>query len=121
MSWTTTLYVKPGAVKLLVSDECGTGLEILRARLPPHPEHPRALLTLLEGMALWSGSPVTAAISAAESVWPLCDGDLFGGLLYPAESVMVHFETVAPVQARRLRGMGNFREVLRHHGKRGLP
>jgi hypothetical protein len=52
--WKTTVRVESREAKLLVTDEEGD--EVMRARLPLHPDHPRALLTLLEALALWSGS-----------------------------------------------------------------
>jgi hypothetical protein len=113
MNWKTTMRVNHLEVKLLVTDE--EGKECLRARLPHRPEHPRALLTLLEGLALWSGAPLTAAVSVAGSARTSCDSMLFGGVVWPAESALVHVQYVDTVQPRRLRGLGSFREVLRAH------
>jgi RHS repeat-associated protein len=45
----------------------GPSETILKARLAPTPAHPRAMATLLEAVALWQGSPVRAALAAAES------------------------------------------------------
>lgn len=36
----------------------------LRARLPETPHHPRALLSLLESMSLWYGTPLHAVVDA---------------------------------------------------------
>jgi predicted NBD/HSP70 family sugar kinase len=63
--WKATIRVGSREAKLLVTDKEGD--ELMRARLPSHPDHPRALLTLLEALALWSGSPSVAAISVAAS------------------------------------------------------
>lgn len=49
------------AMKLLMTDLDGN--ELLRAVLPAFPRHPRALLTLLEGLALWVDSRIHTAIS----------------------------------------------------------
>jgi hypothetical protein len=108
--WQTTIRVGTRDAKVLVTDEMGD--EILRARLPCRPDHPRSLLTMLEGIALWSGRPVIAAISVTDSV-RVCDRDLWGGFHFPAESALVRFQTVTLGQARRLRGLGSFRDVLR--------
>jgi len=97
-------------VKLLVTDEMGD--EVVRARLPFLPDHPRALLTLLEGLALWCGSPLTAAVSVARSARYSCDRELFGGAFGPADSALVRFFVVERHRPRRLRGMGDFRELL---------
>jgi hypothetical protein len=111
--WKTTIRVGCREAKLLVTDELGD--EVLRARLPHHPGHPRALLTLLEGIALWSGSPVTAAISVAASARRSCDRDLFGGVLWPADSALVRLHFVDRRRPRRLRGLGDFRDLLATH------
>jgi hypothetical protein len=90
-----------------------SGDEYLRARLPLRMEHPRALLTLLEGLALWSGtSPLSAAVSAAASARDSFACDLFGPDLWPVGSPLVRMLWVDPERRRRLRGMGNFREAL---------
>jgi len=40
-------------------------IPILKARLPEAPHHPRALETLAEGVALWYGRPLYAALGVA--------------------------------------------------------
>ena len=35
---------------------------VLKARLSPTPQHPRAVLALLEALAMWEGLPVRAAV-----------------------------------------------------------
>jgi len=51
--WPTMLRIGGKELKLLVTSPEGD--DLLKARLPVRPPHPRALLTLLEGVALWSG------------------------------------------------------------------
>jgi hypothetical protein len=115
MRWQTTIRVSNREVKVLVTDELGD--EVIRARLPRHPDHPRSLLTFLESLALWSGSPLTAAISVAVSGPALCDGDLFGGPFWPVDSALVRLAFVDRPRGRRLRGLGSFRDVLSLHGR----
>ena len=79
--WKPVLRVSRGHVLLLVTSETG---DILKARLPLSPRHPRALLTLLEGLSLWSGEPLEVAVSAAESSDWVGSG-LFGDDFIPAE------------------------------------
>lgn len=111
MTWTCKLAVTPHEVQLLVrSNESG---DLLKARLPTRARHPRALLTILEGVALWSGSPLYAAISADESVQRGCALGLFGDETWRAESPLVRFEPAARVSRRVLRGMGDFRRLRR--------
>jgi hypothetical protein len=111
--WPTTLRIGDEELKLLVTSPQGD--DLLKARLPNRPPHPRALLTLLEGVALWSGEPLYAVISAGEhrNDWLGCEA--WGEELWPTESALVHFDfAIPPPRARRiLRGVGDFRAVRR--------
>lgn len=96
--------------KLLMTDPEGN--ELPKAALPSTPNHPRALLTLLEGLALWAGQPLTAAISAGPTLPRHIDAALFGADLMPCDSVLVRYEVVALRRRRRtLSGMGDFRQL----------
>src|SRR5258708_40050070 len=62
---TLWMGVRPGPTltRLLVQDG---PIPILKARLPEAPHHSRALETLAEGVALWYGRPLYAALSVAD-------------------------------------------------------
>lgn len=108
MTWTSKLKMTTRELPLLVnSRECG---DVVKARLPSRPHHPRALLTMLQGLALWSGSPMWPVISADNSVQIGCAWALFGDELWPAESQFVRFEPGVPDSRKRLRG-GDFRAL----------
>lgn len=107
-SWNVTLCPTKGALKLLVEDLRG---DLLKARLPLAPEHPRALLTLLEGLALWVGEPICAVISADDPPILTCGGTLFGNDHWPVESTMVRFEQRPSGHRRRISGLGDFRPL----------
>lgn len=108
--WRAMIEVTNPAVRCLVTD--GQNNEILKALLPSFPNHPRALLTMLEGLALWSSSPLDAAICAAPSLERFCGEALFGGRLLPLDSALVRFTEVEPAPRRRtLAGVGDFRQV----------
>jgi hypothetical protein len=83
--------------------------DVLKARLPLRPSHPRALLTLLEGLSLWNGSPLSVAIAAEPGSPSWLDSGLFGDELWPGESQLVRYEVVDHVRPKRLRGLGDFR------------
>ena len=110
--WQATLRLTR-TVKLLITN--AEGDEVLRARLPRRCDHPRALLTLLEGLALWSGAPLIAAVSVDDSVRHLSDAHLFGGQVWPAESALVRVEFCRRRRPARLRGLGSFRDLLADH------
>jgi hypothetical protein len=107
-SWKAALRVATPEVKLWVSTpEVG---EVLKARLPSTMQHPRALLTVLEGLALWAGRPICAAFVADDLCRSWFDSGLFGDELWPGPSPLVRFELVHPARrgAGRIRGMGEF-------------
>jgi len=99
-SWSATLEVTPQAIKVVVTEPEGD--EVLKAVFSGAPDHPRALLTLLEGLALWSGAPMCAAISAAHPVSHSLGLGRFGDLdHWPEESALVSFQFVEPARRRR--------------------
>jgi hypothetical protein len=57
--------VRPGTevTRILIQE---TRLTVLKARLPDVPQHPRALETLAEGVALWCGRPLYVALGVAD-------------------------------------------------------
>jgi hypothetical protein len=111
--WPTTLRIGDEHLLLLVTNQEGD--DLIKARLPRLPRHPRALLTLLEGVALWSGEPLYVVISAGNhrDDWLGCE--TWGDELWPTESPLVHFDVaIPPARARRpLRGVGDFRAARR--------
>jgi hypothetical protein len=56
--------VRPGPqdTRILIQETYRT---VLKARLPDVPQHPRALETLAEGVALWCGRPLYVALGVA--------------------------------------------------------
>ena len=110
-SWKCSLRVTQHQTKLLLSSPLG---DLLKARLDTEPQHPRALLTLLEGLSLWAGERLCVALSVDERCPASLHTTLLGGDMWPAESQLVRFdiEYRAPRQAR-LPGMGDFRALRR--------
>jgi hypothetical protein len=108
----TMLNVNSTSTRLLITD-C-FGHDLLKARLPIHSDHPRALLTLLEGAAMYSGKRICVATSVAadQKILPWCDP--LGEGLYSLDSALVFFEFIQlAARPRRLRGMGRFHEMRR--------
>ncbi len=109
--WSTTLRIGGEELRLLVTSPQGD--DLIKARLPRQPHHPRALLTLLEGVALWSGEPLYAVISAGSHREAWLGAETWGDELWPTESALVHFDFAVPRSRSRrlLRGVGDFRDV----------
>lgn len=109
-NWLAKLLLsRDGTTKVLIDGPDG---DLLKARMPA-PNHPRALLTLLEGAALWTGEPLCAAICAERRLDPSLAVALFGGDC-PADSALVRFVAAEPrARPRRTRiaGVGDFRQL----------
>jgi hypothetical protein len=111
-TWNAMLNVNSTSTRLLITDYFGH--DLLKARLPIHSDHPRALLTLLEGAAMYSGKRICVATSVAadQKILPWCDP--LGEGLYSLDSALVLFEFIQlAARPRRLRGMGRFHEMRR--------
>src|ERR1019366_946182 len=103
----------PATVRLLVTSSQRD--DLMKGRLPVQPPHPRALLTLLEGVALYSGEPLYVVISAGNHRDAWLGSEQWCEDLWPAESPLVRFDFAIPPPRRRrtLRGVGDFRDVRR--------
>ena len=113
-AWKTTLQVLPRKmVRLLVTDSEGN--DLLKAQLSD-PQHPRAMLTALEGLALWCGEPLDVVICADvpvdSSIGLGAFSDLDDG--WPEESALVHFVfREMGRRGRRIPGVGDFSRLRR--------
>ena len=97
-TWIVTGQAVGKHLRLRVRDCFGE--ELLRAALPLVAENPRALLIMLEGLALWAGEPLRAVIYAADSAAPTPGR----GVSRIETSALVRLEWVlAKPQQRRLR------------------
>ena len=118
-TWSVVLSFGASGVKLLVQDD---GDDVLKAQLPGNVGHPRALVTVLEGLALWSGSRVCAAAYVDEPGAGCFDRVFFGSGPAGPESPLVEFDVQAPRPCRRryrrLSGVGDFRQLRLLEGGR---
>jgi hypothetical protein len=113
--WSSCLQIRNQQVRLLIRDpDAG---DVLKAVLPPQCHHPRALLTLLEGLALYQGGRLCTVISAEPDCLTSRLAGLLGDELWPAESQLVQFDIVVPGRRRRLSGMGKFETLRRTLGE----
>jgi len=88
------------------------GRDLLKASLPLPARHPRAMLTLIESLALWSGERIAAVISATDRSEPSVQ---WLDESWPDESALVRFDFVANRERphRRIHGVGDFRDLRR--------
>jgi len=113
--WQASLRIEPARVRLLVTGE-ETG-DLLKAVLPMGPQHPRAMLTLLEGVALYRGERLDVAVIAEDDCPPWLGSELFGDALWPAESQLVRYRAVVRGNRQRVSGLGDFSSLrIRQRG-----
>ncbi len=110
--FTVTLVPSVTRSRLLVTQESD---ELMRAILPPLTmvENPRAVVTFLEGLALWFNDKLRVVLSADELETSFSLGltdSLYGG----TDSLFFDVEVVSRGQGRRprrIRGIGDFAEL----------
>lgn len=101
-SWQATLEINGKTIWVWVSER--SGHDVMRAALPGPAAHPRALTTLLEGLALWSGAPLCAVLGVDH---PPDDSPASGGYGFegwPEDSALVSFVVRQPARPRRRLG-----------------
>jgi hypothetical protein len=86
---------------------------LLKARLPCSAEHPRAALTLFEGLALWSGQKLPVVVGVTANSGPWIDDLLPGAWCWRSPLVELHLVDQRRQRSRqRLDGLGDFRPAL---------
>lgn len=108
-TWTVSVQCTRYETKLRVTE---LGDDLLRARLDPAPRHPRALVTLCEGLALWHGSPLRVAVSAASDAMDCFERIFYGGGLVEPTSPLVLLERdLRGARRRSPLKLGDFRTM----------
>ena len=112
---TLWMGVRPGPTLTRVLAHDGP-IPILKARLPDVPQHPRALETLAEGLALWYGRPVYVALGVAAEdalcVSPRWHATVEGLTRMPLVTIdLVSDRPRPPRGGHALGGLGNFTDV----------
>jgi hypothetical protein len=98
--WTAFCRVHRQHIRISVSQPCG--LEVLQARLPLPPAHPRAVLELLESLARHCGHSLDAVISAASRSETFFDERYAADALQLGPSALVRVIFASP-NGRQLR------------------
>lgn len=87
--------------------------DVMKAILPPPPSspHPRAMATLLEGIALWHQAPVRVVLAAADlDAW--YKHGLVDDTWATVDAVHYTVEVRYPDEVRqRIEGLGSFRDL----------
>jgi hypothetical protein len=119
-SFKAMIEIAPKTVRVLVTEPQG---DVMKAEFRSYPGHTRALLFILEGLALWSGQRLCVAIHAEHPVDHSLGLGAFGGEEWPEESALVEFVFVeTDGRARRkLSGVGDFGKLRRLDGRAPLP
>jgi hypothetical protein len=102
-TWSARVRLRPVKLELVVTDH---ERDLLRASLPTPQSHPRALVTLLEGLALWQGAVLRAAVYADERAdWSGLFGlGLSGRTLEDPASPLIDAHEVGSSRRRRRLG-----------------
>jgi hypothetical protein len=111
---TVRILPSPVLTRVLVTEGCD---ELMKARLPgPSHLHPRAMVTLLEAIALSHQQRVRVVLSA-DSEAISCGLGLTDGFGFGVSTLHFEVEVLPDAaqrrRARRLSGMGDFRAVRR--------
>jgi len=113
----STLWVsiEPGEDETRVMATSARTGAALRARLPPIPSQPQALLLLLQGLSAWFGEPLTAVVAADKEdvlVHPERWAQLLGEI--DSEQARIEWVVVPPVERDRFLGeLGDFKSAKR--------
>ena len=113
MKLNATVLPTSWSTRILVTNH---GQDLLKARFPTLPQHPRALSTLLEGLALWTAMPVHAVLVAEGPLGSCRVDSLFEGFM-PIGTSNVEVDIVDPREHKRLAGPGDFRQLRLLHGR----
>ena len=110
---TITIMPEPERTRMLM---VSGRTEVMKAVLGPAAlSHPRAAATLLEALSLWQQAPLSVVLSVnadADSCGlSLCDGLGFGHKTVHYDVAVVLRERRHLRRARRLPGLGDFREL----------
>jgi hypothetical protein len=105
--------IDPHPTETRILAMAGPSETLLKARLRPHPQHPRAAAILLEALSLWQGATVRAAL-CADTEPPLFDTGSWIDALLLGQGAPLYEVALVPRRRRRRRdglGLGDMAEL----------
>lgn len=104
--WSARLRPYPTTIELRVDQR---GKELLRASLPHPSMHPRALVTVLEGLALWQAGALRVAVcvDSTSECFGLSGLGLWGPTQDDPGSPLIHVREVGPATSFYFRSPEN--------------
>jgi len=107
------IHPRPGGTRILA--QAGPGETLVKAHLAATPRSSRAMSTLLEGLALWQGAPIRAALCVEPDADTYVTTSYLESVADYGRAPLYEIEVVAPGRRRRQRdrldGMGDFRDL----------
>lgn len=107
------IHPQPQGTRLLA--QAGPGETLVKAQLAPRPASPRALAALLEGLALWQGAPIRAALCVERDAGTCVTSSFLDSVVDYGKAPLFEIEVVSAGRRRRRRdrldGMGDFRDL----------
>ncbi len=107
------IHPRPSGTRILM--QAGPGETLLKARLAPAPTSPRALSTLLEGLSLWQGAPIRAALCVEPDAHTCVTSSFLESVVDYGKTPLYEIEVVTAGRRQRRRdrldGMGDFRDL----------
>lgn len=107
------IHLGPAETRVLV--QAGPAETLVKARLAKTPTTPRALSAFLEGLALWQGAPIRAALCVDPEDGTCVTNSFLESVADFGRTPLYELEVVTVGRRRRRRdgldGMGDFRDL----------
>lgn len=107
------IHPRPTGTRILA--QAGPGETLIKAHLAPTPTSPRAMSTLLEGLALWQGAPIRAALCVEPTADTCVTSSFLESVADYGKAPLFEIEVVTAGRRQRrrdrLEGMGDFRDL----------
>lgn len=107
------MHPRPTGTRILA--QAGPGETLLKGHLASRPTSPRAVAAFLEGLALWQGVPIRAALCVESEADTSVTSSFLESVVDYGRAPLYELEVVPAGRRRkrrdRLEGMGDFRDL----------